>query len=32
MGVTLLAGIAYALINLVTDVLYALLDPRISYG
>jgi peptide/nickel transport system permease protein len=32
MGVTLLAGVAYALINLVTDVLYATLDPRISYG
>jgi peptide/nickel transport system permease protein len=32
MGVTLLAGVAYSLINLVTDLLYATLDPRISYG
>ncbi len=32
MGVTLLAGVAYALINLLTDLLYATLDPRISYG
>ena len=32
MGVTLLAGVAYSLINLATDLLYAVLDPRISYG
>jgi peptide/nickel transport system permease protein len=32
MGVTLFAGVAYSLINLVTDLLYATLDPRISYG
>jgi peptide/nickel transport system permease protein len=32
MGVTLVAGLAYAIINLVVDLLYAALDPRIAYG
>ncbi len=32
MGVTLLAGMAYSLINLFTDLLYALFDPRITYA
>jgi peptide/nickel transport system permease protein len=32
MGVTLVAGLSYALINLVVDLLYAALDPRISYA
>jgi peptide/nickel transport system permease protein len=32
MGVTLVAGLAYALINLLVDLLYAALDPRITYG
>ena len=32
MGVTLVAGVAYSLVNLITDLLYAALDPRISYG
>ena len=32
MGVTLLAGLTYALINLVVDLLYAYIDPRIKYG
>ena len=32
MGVTLVAGLAYSLINLLVDLLYATLDPRISYG
>jgi peptide/nickel transport system permease protein len=32
MGVTLLIGLVYALINLLTDLLYAFLDPRIRYG
>ena len=32
MGVTLVAGLAYALINLVVDLLYAVLDPRITYA
>jgi len=31
MGVTLLIGLVYALINLITDLLYAFLDPRIRY-
>lgn len=31
MGVTLLVGIVYAFINLVTDLLYAFLDPRVRY-
>jgi peptide/nickel transport system permease protein len=32
MGVTLLVGLVYALINLITDLLYAFLDPRIRYS
>ena len=32
MGVTLVAGLAYALINLLVDLLYAVFDPRISYA
>lgn len=32
MGVTLVAGLAYSLINLVVDVLYAVFDPRIAYS
>jgi peptide/nickel transport system permease protein len=32
MGVTLLMGIAIVLVNLVTDLLYAVLDPRIRYA
>lgn len=32
MGVTLLIGMVYALVNLVTDLLYAFLDPRIRYA
>jgi peptide/nickel transport system permease protein len=31
MGVTLLVGLVYAVVNLVTDLLYAFLDPRIRY-
>ncbi len=32
MGVTLLMGLAIVLVNLITDILYALLDPRIRYA
>jgi peptide/nickel transport system permease protein len=32
MGVTLVAGLTYAVINLVVDLLYAFFDPRISYS
>lgn len=32
MGVTLVAGLTYALINLIVDLLYAFFDPRISYS
>jgi peptide/nickel transport system permease protein len=32
MGVTLLMGMAIVLVNLITDFLYALLDPRIRYA
>jgi peptide/nickel transport system permease protein len=32
MGVTLIAGLTYALINLLVDLLYAVFDPRISYA
>lgn len=31
MGVTLLTGVAYVLVNLVADIAYAFLDPRIRY-
>lgn len=31
MGVTLVAGLAYSLVNLVVDLAYAFFDPRISY-
>lgn len=31
MGVTLLIGLVYALVNLFVDLLYAVFDPRISY-
>lgn len=31
MGVTLVAGLAYSLVNLLVDLAYALFDPRISY-
>lgn len=32
MGVTLIAGLAYSVINLLVDVLYAVFDPRIAYS
>ncbi|TFU25949.1 ABC transporter permease [Thermus tengchongensis] len=32
MGVTLLVGLVYSLLNLLVDLLYALLDPRIRYA
>lgn len=32
MGVTLVATLTFMLANLITDLLYSLLDPRISYG
>lgn len=32
MGVTLVAGLSYALVNLSVDMLYAFFDPRISYA
>ncbi|MCA9835929.1 MAG: ABC transporter permease [Trueperaceae bacterium] len=32
MGVTLVAGLTYAGINLLVDILYAFFDPRISYA
>jgi len=31
-GITLLVALTYVLVNLVTDVLYTLVDPRISYA
>ena len=31
MGVTLVAGLAYSLVNLLVDLLYVTFDPRISY-
>jgi peptide/nickel transport system permease protein len=32
MGVTLVAGLTYAALNLLVDILYAVFDPRISYS
>ena len=32
MGVTLLLGLAIVIVNLITDLLYAVLDPRIRYA
>ncbi|MEZ4709810.1 MAG: ABC transporter permease [Caldilineaceae bacterium] len=32
MGITLLYGIVFSLVNVVTDVAYGVLDPRIRYG
>jgi peptide/nickel transport system permease protein len=32
MGVTLMAGLFFLTINLITDLLYGVLDPRIRYG
>ncbi|WP_291426090.1 ABC transporter permease [Deinococcus sp.] len=32
MGVTLVAGLAYSLVNLLVDLAYAFFDPRISYS
>ncbi|MDR7460388.1 MAG: ABC transporter permease, partial [Armatimonadota bacterium] len=31
-AVTLVVGVAYAVVNLLTDILYGYLDPRIRYG
>ncbi|MDB5074133.1 MAG: hypothetical protein JWO42_312, partial [Chloroflexi bacterium] len=30
MGVTLIAALIYVLVNLATDILYMVLDPRVS--
>jgi ABC-type dipeptide/oligopeptide/nickel transport system permease component len=32
MGVTLTVSIIYVAVNLLVDIAYVLLDPRISYG
>jgi ABC-type dipeptide/oligopeptide/nickel transport system permease component len=32
MGTTLLIGFAIVMVNLITDLLYAVLDPRIRYA
>ena len=32
MGVTIIIAVAYTGINLVVDLLYAVLDPRITYA
>ena len=31
MGVTLIAALIYVIVNLLVDILYMVLDPRISY-
>lgn len=32
MGVTIIIAVAYTFVNLIVDLLYAILDPRIAYG
>ncbi|MBL8134435.1 MAG: ABC transporter permease [Anaerolineae bacterium] len=32
MGITLIYGVVFSLINILTDVVYGILDPRIRYG
>ena len=32
MGITLIYGIVFSLINILTDIVYGILDPRIRYG
>jgi len=32
MGVTILYGVVFSLVNILTDVVYGILDPRIRYG
>jgi ABC-type dipeptide/oligopeptide/nickel transport system permease component len=32
MGVTLLIGLLFLVVNLATDLVYGVLDPRIRYG
>lgn len=32
MGITILYGIVFSLVNILTDVVYGILDPRIRYG
>ena len=32
MGVTLVAGLAYSLVNLLVDLLYVRFDPRVNFS
>ncbi|MER3418619.1 MAG: peptide ABC transporter permease, partial [Chloroflexota bacterium] len=32
LGVTLLIAVVYVIVNLITDILYGILDPRIRVG
>ncbi len=32
MGITILYGLVFSLVNVITDVAYGVLDPRIRYG
>ena len=32
MGILLLGAFVYLIVNLITDIMYAVLDPRIRYG
>jgi ABC-type dipeptide/oligopeptide/nickel transport system permease component len=32
MGITIIYGITFSLINIATDIFYGVLDPRIRYG
>jgi ABC-type dipeptide/oligopeptide/nickel transport system permease component len=32
MGITIIYGVVFSLINILTDMAYGILDPRIRYG
>jgi peptide/nickel transport system permease protein len=32
MGITILYGIVFSIVNILTDIVYGILDPRIRYG
>ncbi len=32
MGITIFVGLLFSIVNLITDIVYGMLDPRIRYG
>ena len=32
MGIAILYGVVFSLVNILTDIVYGMLDPRIRYG